>query len=160
MGYIVWATPAPVLAKLMRKEVIVAIILGFALGLVITFGIWKANKALKSQTADETVSTTEEETITEPTPSVSVFSLEIISPSDDGLSNEEKITLTGKTQSGSVVTVISEKDEEVLETDSAGNFETEVTLVSGVNEIEVSAFSPEGEEAVKKLSVVYSTAEI
>jgi len=144
----------------MRKEVIVAIILGFALGLVITFGIWKANKALKTENTDETVFTTKEETTTEPTPTVSAFSLEIISPSDDGLSNEEKITLTGKTQSGSVVTVISEKDEEVLETDSAGNFETEVTLVSGVNEIEVTAFSPEGEETVKKLSVVYSTAEI
>ncbi len=50
----------------MRKEVLVAIIIGFGLGLVITFGIWTANKALKTA-APPTPPTEEKEEVT-PTP--------------------------------------------------------------------------------------------
>ena len=140
----------------MRKEVIIAIILGFALGLVITFGIWKANKALKREVPEE-VPVVEE--VLEPTPTPA-FSLEIISPADESISDESTVTITGKTQPGSVVAVAAEKGEEIIETDEAGNFEVEVDLISGINEIEITAFGLEGEEASKSLAIVYSTAEI
>lgn len=142
----------------MRKEVVIAIILGFALGLVITFGIWKANKALrKEEVVEEPVVVA---TVTpEPTP-MPEFALEIFSPEDEGISSEDKVTITGKTLPDSVVAVIYEKGEEIVETDSVGNFEVEVTLVSGTNEIKIVAFGPEGEEVSKDLNIVYSTAEI
>lgn len=141
----------------MRKEVIIAIILGFALGLVITFGIWKANKALRREAPEEIPVV--EEVVPEPTPTPA-FTLEIISPEDEGISAEDKITITGKTGPGSVVAVAYEKGEEIVEADSAGNFEVEVDLVSGINEIEITAFSLEGDEASASLNIVYSTAEI
>jgi len=154
LGYSIVKTSAPLC---MRKEVIIAIVLGFALGLVITFGIWKANKALKKEVPEE-VPVVEEVTL-EPTPTPA-FDLQIISPADQSISEEAKITITGKTQPGSVIAVAYEKGEDIVEADSAGNFEVEVGLVSGINEIEITAFSLEGDEASKSLNIVYSTAEI
>lgn len=142
----------------MRKEVVIAIILGFALGLVITFGIWKANKALKKE-EPEAVPTVAEEVTPEATPTPA-FSLEIISPADESISDKRKITITGKTQPGSVVAIAAELGEELVETDEVGNFKVEVSLISGINEIEITAFGPEGDEASRSLNIVYSTAEI
>lgn len=142
----------------MRKEVLIAIIIGFALGLVITFGIWTANKALTGRKAEvpPEAEVTPEVQVT-PTPS---FFLEIISPEDESISDKEKITLSGKTLPGTVVAIAWEKGEDVVEAEEDGSFETEVTLVSGTNEIFVTAFEPEGEETTKSLNIVYSTAEI
>lgn len=142
----------------MRKEVIIAIILGFALGLVITFGIWKANKALKKEEVEE-VPVVVEQVTPEPTP-IPVFALEIFSPIDEAIVDEDSLTITGKTSPGAVVAVISEEGEEIVEVDTAGNFEVEVELVSGINEFEITAFGEEGDEATQEISVVFSTAEI
>ncbi|MFZ5366264.1 MAG: hypothetical protein ACOZBZ_03125 [Patescibacteria group bacterium] len=142
----------------MRKEVLVAILVGFALGLVITFGIWSANKALTSKKApivpEEVTAPTVEVT---PTPS---FSLAISKPEDESIASTEKITISGTTEPGAFVVVIAEKGEEILETDEKGIFTGEVSLVSGTNEITVTAFSENGEEVSKTLNIVYSTAEI
>lgn len=135
----------------------IAILVGFALGLVITFGIWSANKALTSKkppAAPEEVVPTEEIT---PTPA---FSLSISKPEDESVSNAEKITVSGTTEPEAYVVIIGEKGEEILEADEKGIFSTEVSLVSGTNEITISAFSENGDEVSKTLNVVYSTAEI
>ncbi len=142
----------------MRKEVLVAIFVGFALGLVITFGIWSANKALTSKkppaAPEEEVAAPEEIT---PTPA---FSLVISKPEDESISSADKVTVSGTTEPEVYVVIMGEKGEEILEADEKGIFSTEVSLVSGTNEITISAFSENGDEVSKTLNVVYSTAEI
>lgn len=146
-------------APKMRKEVIVAIVIGFALGLVITFGVWTANRALKERQVVTPPPTGEITPVAQITPAPS-FSLEIISPEDQSLLSQAKISLSGKTQAGSTVVVISEKTEDIVEVAEDGTFTSEVALVGGTNEITVIAFSPEGEEVTKNLYLVYSTVEI
>jgi len=139
-----------------RKEVLIAIIIGFGLGLVITFGIWTANKALKEAAPEETLAP---EVVIEPTP-VPAFSLTVISPEDNSISVEETIEVSGSTTSGAIVVILYQEGEKILEADSEGKFSSEITLAGGPNEIKVTAYDQEGNEAEKTLTVVYSTAEI
>ena len=139
----------------MRKEIIIAIIIGFGLGLVITFGIWTANRALKEAPPEEEVPAPVEEITPVPT-----FSLTINEPQDSSISSEEKITISGTTASEAVVVILYQEGEKILEADQDGNFETEITLAGGANEVKVSAYDSEGNEASQTLTIVYSTAEI
>lgn len=142
----------------MRKEVILAIVGGVVLGLLVIGGLWWTNKA----TTEESLNITPTPVLEQPptlTPASSL-SLEIISPEDESIIEEEKITLEGKTAPESVVVVIYPEGENIVEADEEGNFETEITLVGGANEIKVTAYDEEGNQAEKNLTLVYSTAKI
>jgi hypothetical protein len=141
----------------MRKEVLIAIIIGFGLGLVITFGIWTANKALKSAPPE----TPTEPEIVEETPSpVPEIELIITSPEDNTISETEMIEITGQTSANAIVTIVYPDGEKILEADEKGNFTSEISLIGGDNLIEVSAFNQQGDQSKKSITVVYSTAEL
>ena len=142
----------------MRKEVLIAIIIGFGLGLVITFGIWTANKALSERATDEMPV---EEVVEEVEPSpLPIMELIIISPEDNLLSDEEIIEISGQTAPLAVIAVTYPEGEKLFEADEDGNFSTEISLIGGDNQIVISAYNKEGDEATKTLTVVYSTAKI
>ena len=144
----------------MRKEVLIAIIIGFALGLVITFGVWTANRAIK-ETAPQEEGPAEEVKVEEPTPTpIPQFSLTITTPKDNSISNEEGVEVSGKTTPQAIVVILYQEGEKILEADEKGEFSTEITLAGGANEIEISAHDQEGNETTQILTVVYSTAEI
>lgn len=143
---------------LMRQEVIIAIVLGFSLGLLLTLGVWTANRALKERQAGVVTPTPEIAIQPEITPPA--FFLKITSPEDESFFNEAKITLAGQTQAGATVVIIAEKGEEIIEAAEDGSFSTQVSLVGGTNEITVTAFGLGGEEESQNLNLVYSTAEI
>jgi hypothetical protein len=143
----------------MKKEVLIAIVIGFALGLLITFGIWTANKALKTQSEVPTEETKTETTV-EPTPTPAGFTLSILSPEDEALIDTSKTELKGLSIANAVIVIVAEKEEKIIEADENGSFATEVSLVRGINEITVTAFNQEGEKTSQTLNVVYSTAEI
>lgn len=142
----------------MRKEVLIAIIIGFGLGLIITFGIWTANKALK-EAGPTTTAPVEEETEATPTP-LPLLELLITSPEDNVISEKEIIEVSGQTLAGAIVSIIYPDGEKLLEADEDGNFSSEISLVGGDNKIEITAINEEGEETTKTLNVVYSTVEI
>lgn len=142
----------------MKKEVLIAIIIGFALGLVITFGVWTANKALKQAAPKQEANEQVEETPTPtPKPALSLF---ISSPEDNSLTNKEEIKIEGKTNPQSIIVILGPEEEQIIEADESGNFATKTTLVGGSNEIEVLSYDGTGNEASQTLTVVYSTAEI
>jgi hypothetical protein len=143
----------------MKKEVFIAIVIGFALGLLITFGIWTANKALKTQSEAPTEET-KTETVVEPTPTPTGFTLTILSPEDDALIDTSKTELKGSSVAQAVIVIVAEKEEKIIEADENGSFATEVSLIRGINEITITAFNQEGEKTSQTLNVVYSTAEI
>jgi len=140
----------------MRKEVLIAIIIGFGLGLVITFGIWTANKALK-ETGPTTAPTEEVEVTPTPTPTLELV---ITSPENNTISEKEIIEVSGQTTPNAIIAITYPEGEKLFEADEDGSFSTEISLIGGDNLIEISAFNDEGDEATKTLTVVYSTAEI
>ena len=147
----------------MKKEVLLAIIIGFSLGLAITFGVWKANKALKEAAPKQQLlpsQVQEKEKIPSPTPVSSQLNLLITSPEDNSIINKEKINVSGKTSPKATVVILYGEGEKIIEADENGNFTSEITLVGGANEITVSAYDQDGNEATKTLNLVYSTAEI
>lgn len=146
----------------MKKEILIAIAIGFILGLVITFGIWTANKSLQQNTKTQKTDVSETQPIvTETLPTEEgQIPLIISSPEDNSLVDQEKIEITGKTAAQATIVILYEEGEEVFQADEEGEFSQEITLVGGANEIKITAFDTEGNEANKILNLVYSTAEI
>ena len=141
----------------MRKEVFWAILIGFVIGLIITFGVYKANQALQQTTASPTPSPTP---LSTPTPSPPPPLLTISEPEDETLTDQATIPLKGQAAPEAVIAVITEEGEQLFQADENGYFETELELVGGANEIKVIAVSKEGQREEKTLTVVYSTAKI
>lgn len=141
----------------MRKEVILAIIIGFGLGLVITFGIWTANKAIKETAPTKEAPLEEAEPTATPAPEVS---LTVLSPQNNTVYDEETLTVSGQSAKEAIIVIIYEEGEKILEADENGNFETEIDLIGGENLVEIAAYDLEGNEVSQTFTVVYSTAEI
>ena len=146
----------------MKKEILIAIVIGFILGLVITFGIWTANKSLQE---NNNVSQTEE---SENQPIVTdnsqtteeKLSLVVVSPLDNSLLDQEKTEIIGKTSPLANIVILFEKGEEIIQADEQGEFKKEITLSGGANEITITAIDQNGNETSKILNLVYSTAQI
>lgn len=140
----------------MKKEVILAITIGFVLGLVITFGIWVANRSLK-QTSTTVIAPTPTSLPTalgaSPTPAIT--GLMIVSPDDESITAVDKITVTGKTLPNSAVAILYEDGQTFATSDAEGKFSVEVPLVGGYNEITATS-----EDSSQTITVTYSTAKI
>ena len=156
----------------MRKEVFLAISIGFILGLVITFGIWTANQSLKNlpqkakdNSPTQTPSATNSDTSpTTPgpatTPQPNALQLNLTSPEDESLSEKNTIRLSGKTASHAAVVIMHETGEELLVADASGNFSLDLTLEGGYNLITVTATDSAGNSASDTRTVTYTTAKI
>lgn len=139
----------------MRKEVLIAIILGFIVGLFISYGIYTANRAVKK--AETSQPPSETAPLPSPTPDSSFV---INEPENNIVTDENEATVSGQAEPNVTVAILAEKQEELLVTDNQGYFSTQIDLISGLNEIEVVVISKAGEKQEKKLNVVYSTAKI
>lgn len=143
----------------MKKEILIAIIIGFILGLIITFGIWTANKSLKNgnQNKQETGQVTPT-----PTPSLNEegISLQITSPTNNDIISQEDITIEGQTKPQAIVAIIYQEGDQLIQADNQGNFSAEITLTGGANEIKISAYDDQNNSIEKSLDIIYSTAKI
>lgn len=140
----------------MKKEVILAIVIGFGLGLVITFGVYTAQKALKrTSTTPSPAPTTDQ-----PLAGIPSHSLTITTPEDESLIGENTITVTGNTSPNSLVTLVTETEAIVIYANDQGSFQAEIKLVGGANDITLTSITPTGLKAEQQLTLVYSTAKI
>ena len=156
----------------MKKEVFLAIAIGFILGLIITFGIWTANKSLKQLPTDGTLASASPSPETTPPPgtdqtpppvptgSQSGMELNITSPAEDSLNTTSSLTISGKTAALASVAVVAPSGEQVVEADSSGNFSAKVTLEGGYNFITITAVDSGGNSVTKELTATYTTQKI
>lgn len=150
----------------MKKEVLLAISIGFGLGLVITFGIWTANKSLatlkkNSPTPTPLASTQPTGEVGTPTAApIANTALTLTSPADETFSSKSSVTVSGKTTPGATVVILYEGDDDVVLADASGNFTDDIDLITGFNNISVSAFDKSGNETNQNVIVTYSTAKI
>lgn len=149
----------------MKKEVFLAIFIGFILGLVITFGIWTANKSLQKMAnqPDNTVADASIETSPTPIPDNPIsntISLTISTPEDEFLTNSNTLKVTGKTLANAVVAIMSETGEVLVQADINGLFSADVSLEGGYNLITVTATDDKGNSSTQSLTVTYTTSKI
>lgn len=137
----------------MRKEVVVVIIIGVAIGAIVAYGVYIAQSAItKRQLTTQPTPSSQE-----PIPTPPLHTLTILEPANESIVEEEAVQLVGKTSPSAVVTIISEENEYLLTSDKDGNFSATVMLVGGDNTLVVSAFDNEGNKAEQTLTLVYST---
>lgn len=147
----------------MKKEVILAIVIGFGLGLVITFGIWVANRSLKNLGGAKPVTSPETVLTSTPSPNpspVTSAGLTVSTPADEALVTDPNIKVTGVTTKGNFVIVMHENGQDSVTVDDKGNFTDAVKLMGGYNTITVVSVSPAGEQVSKTLTVTYTTAKL
>jgi hypothetical protein len=133
----------------MRKEILFAILAGLVFGLIIAFGVWRANVALRPGDGAST-----EET---PTPAPVSFGITIADPQNLQVITESPVTLSGITKPGAQVAISAEEEDYVTTADTDGEFEVDIELTGGVNEIIITAFDENGSGTEEKLVLVYST---
>lgn len=133
----------------MRKEVLIAILVGALSGLAVAFGIWRANQALAPKVAPTPSPTPQEETVRQ--------GLIVTEPESGVVVSQDRITVRGSATAGSTIVILTNLGEIILEARGDGIFEQEVELEGGANEIKVVAFDPQGNREEKTLTVVFST---
>lgn len=124
------------------------------MGLVIAFGIWRANIFFKNSKSEITSETAEPSESASPTPQ---FGLTLAKPSDDDVITETPTTLSGVTQPGSWVVISAEGQDYLVQADNKGGFSESIDLTPGVNQILISSFGKDASESPVKLTVAYSS---
>lgn len=132
----------------MRKEVLFAILAGATLGLIIAFGVYRANLALSPKEKGQAEAS--------PTPKPE-FAITLAEPADLDVFTENPVSVSGITKAGAYVAISAEEDDYFVQADTKGAFEIEIELIGGVNEIIITAFDEKGSEVTQKLFLVYST---
>lgn len=136
----------------MRKEVIFAIIAGAALGLAITLGIYRANKAFSPQNNNPS----QQQSSPSSTPKSS-FGITIAKPEENDVITTSPTTVTGVTIPNSWIVISTASRDYVVSTNPEGGFEQEIELDAGANELIFTAFDANGASIEKREIVVFSS---
>jgi len=142
----------------MKKEVLIAIASGLILGLIVTIGIYTANKSLEQQKAKKAAA--EQTTPSPSTPLNAQKSLNITSHQNFDLINQSGLTLSGIAWPNAIIALISETDDQLTEADEEGIFSFKSKLVKGFNEITIIATDETNESQTQNLVLTYSTSKI
>lgn len=160
----------------MKKEVVLAIAIGFILGLIITGGIWIANRSLKNLPQTEATNTTTNEPAAQANPAdnapttkpadpntttpVTNQTLTVSQPVDEALFTTSSISVKGKTVANSIVAVLYELGEQIVTADATGNFSTDITLEGGYNMISITSIAPDNSQSSQNIVVTYTTSKL
>src|SRR3990170_8752102 len=138
----------------MRKEVLFAIVAGVIFGIVLTFGIWRANSSIKVKENSQEVSPT-------PTPSpsqpIGTLVVSLARPENLDVITQSPVEMTGITQASAWVVISAEAKDYYLKADAAGAFGELVELTAGINQIKITAIEENGERDEELINLVYST---
>jgi hypothetical protein len=135
----------------MRKEIIFAILAGITFGLIIAFGVWRANVALRPDGASTTAPEDTSDAVQ------GDFGITIAKPLDYQVITTSSTVITGISKPGAWIVISAEEEDYVEKTDENGEFEIKVDVVGGINEIIITAFNNDGAEIQEKLTLVYSS---
>jgi len=151
--------------KIPSKELIIAVLIGFGVGLVVTYGIWTANQAIKQK--ESSISPIPTEAVRSngvneivPVDAINKLQLTVAQPEPNTMTDLDILSVTGVTMADANVFVFGERDWELVIADNQGQFNTEIQLIRGVNFIKVTTVSDEGKQVSVGRTVVYSTTEI
>jgi len=139
----------------MRKEVVLAVIIGVILGGVILYGINLANQSASSNTP--ATKTADNETVA-PTPSNSGNSITFITPEDHAVITDNQISLKGTTEPNANLAIITESDDILATADANGNFSTPINLLSGANTISVTSVDANQATTSASITVIHTAS--
>ncbi len=136
----------------MKKEMLVAVIIGFLLGLVITYGIYRIRIVGKHPKQVPITTTAPSAT---PSPEDSL--LTIHNPEDGLVQKEKSLTVTGRTIPDSYVVLFLNDAELIRQSDADGNFSFDTTHVDGSNLLVLQVLDNDGKIIRKERTVIVTS---
>ena len=135
----------------MKKEVAIAIIIGLVLGVIITFGLYRARLSLVEQPINPTPSPTIENQLD------ATSTLNLDSPKDESIVSDKNVTIAGSTLPHAFVVIFVNDEEQLTNADDTGHFSVTADLETGSNVIAVHSLDEDGKAIVQERVVIYST---
>lgn len=148
----------------MKKEIIIAILVGSLVGLVITYGMYRASQAVKRAVSNTTTidaSTNPLDTASpDPEHPTQKDGLNVTEPADNLLSADTTIHVSGKTYPNSAIEVLTTAGEIVGMSDATGTFSLAISLNPGANILIIRSQDNIHPQQELTRSVIYSTADL
>jgi hypothetical protein len=137
----------------MKKEILIAILVGLGMGLIITFGFYRVRTSITSPPVTDFDQETSQDSA-ESSPTASMLALH--NPEDGTVQTEEQVTVTGTTIPNTYVVMFVNNDDFISTTDESGNFSFRAKLTNGANVIRVHVVDADGYTIVEERLVVVS----
>lgn len=134
----------------MRKEILLAIIIGLMVGLVLTYGFYLARNALRRVPSNDP----QTQTVMLNEADETAGNLSIVSPLDESVQTNRTLTIAGATVPNSFVVIFVNDAENITTADESGNFSIEATLEMGSNLITFHAIDSDGQQTVVERTVI------
>lgn len=142
----------------MRKEILLAIIVGIVVGLGITFGLYLLRERFQPrQTLQQIANLGQMEA--SPSPDAA-GTLTIQQPRNNFYTQDSFVRIVGRATPNSHIVILAEDAEYLTTADQDGDFSQEIELTAGGNRVTVVSTSPEGEQEDVVLSIVFSTVDL
>ncbi len=141
----------------MQKEVLIAIIFGSLLGVVVAFGIWKTNNALKTKENEKVTQELNPGAEDSSAKKEGVAGLSIIKPEEKSVFNTNPVVFSGITGPNQYIIISGEDRDLALISDNSGGFSADLNLISGLNEVGVYSYDKGGNAQKKSLLLIYTT---
>jgi hypothetical protein len=147
----------------MNKDAILASIIGFGIGLMITGAVLIGPTALPafrkmiSDVGKGSVQSLTTQATPAPTnaPSVGAKTLTVDSPEDQFIAESDSLTVSGKAPKGTIIVVDGNIDESVVTVSDSNTFQAKITLKEGINDVSVTNLTSDT-PANKHITVYYT----
>lgn len=134
----------------MRKEVLIAVILGLILGSILVYGIYRASNV--------NIPVPESSNQVTPSPTGEVNNLlTIANPQDGDIFSSQVATVSGQTDPQNALIIVTESEQLLPQISATGSFSQTISLIKGGNLIQVSAITSDGRRQDIFLNLVYLT---
>lgn len=137
----------------MKKEVLIAIMIGLSMGLIITYGVYRVKTAVVAPPVTDL-----EQAATPSAEAVVPTVISLSSPEDGLVLSENEVRVAGTTIPEAYVVIFTNNTDTITTADSSGNFSSTVSLEDGSNVIRVHVVNSQGETTIAERLVVVSTA--
>lgn len=142
----------------MKKEVIIAVVAGLILGLIITMGIYTANRSISEQ---KNKPARQNQSLPSLAPNLAnAKTLNLTSHENYDLVDQDDIVLAGVAWPKAVVALLTENGNQLAEADAEGIFSFNARLIKGFNEVTVIASDDTGSTQSQTIILTYSTNNI
>ena len=140
-----------------KKEVIIAIIVGLTTGIFFSYLLFffRARPQVFKQKKREGV-----KVLISPSPSPKkekpkeISHLIIDSPLNESIVSEEKVEVSGKAPKNSLIIIVAETQEKVVK-EKDGHFKSEISLIPGENQINITAIFADGNDENSIMTIIY-----
>jgi hypothetical protein len=143
----------------MNKDAILATLIGFGIGLLITGlllvgpNITKALPKIKLPTI--TFSQSQQKSAETATPTPSQFTVTIESPLAEAIENNTDVLVSGVTSPGSTVVIAGSVDDTAVVAQPDGKYAGKITLTEGKNDISVTSYQ-QTKQAAQTITIYYT----